>query len=382
LSGCDPLSLLGSNHKRNVKKAQKAGVNIRRTREKMEWLSEHTALMSHSAQRRIARGESISVDADTKPYRALMQNGAAELFQAVLGENVLSSVLVLQSARTGYYQSAGSSPEGMNMGASHFLISGIAGVLRQEGRQTFNLGGAAEGSSLARFKLGFGPEIIALSEAVCYVGPKWKTKLRSAIRLMRSDRQRLVSILTGSSSRMLVFRVETAAAPAPVPPIPDAQLEPLNEDQLAALPCPVDDPDFRDRQMERLRRFGKSYAYRIRVGDTTAHISWLLPQSAVASDVPTVLALQEGEAEIAGCETAVEFRGKGLYRYAIQCLASLAGDQGIRRIYMKTLDTNVASQRGIQKAGLSPIGSVRLIHPPLAPSCTIIRRKLALLSKT
>ncbi len=213
-------------------------------------------------------------------------------------------------------------------------------------------------------------------------GPIWKRKLRSAIRLVRSDRERLVRILTGSSSRLLVFLLETeAAASAPVAPVPEARLEPLNEEQLAALPCPVDDPDFRSRQLERLRRFGKSYAFVVRVGDTIAHISWMLPPSAVASEIPVVLELQEGEAEITGCETAPAFRGKGLYAYAIQCLASLARNQGIRRIYMKTHETNFASQRGIQKAGLRPAGSVRLIHLPLAPSHTIIRRTLTPFSK-
>jgi RimJ/RimL family protein N-acetyltransferase len=209
------------------------------------------------------------------------------------------------------------------------------------------------------------------------VGPIWKRKLRSAIRLLRSDRKRLVRILTGSSSRLLVFLLETeAAASAPIAPVPGARLEPLSEEQLAVLPCPVDDPDFRNRQLERLRRFGKSYAFAVRVGDAIAHISWLLPPSAVASEIPVVLELQEGEAEITCCETAPAFRGKGLYGYAIQCLASLARNQGIRRIYMKTEETNLASQRGIRKAGLSPAGSVRLIYPPLAPSHIIIRRTL------
>jgi RimJ/RimL family protein N-acetyltransferase len=153
-------------------------------------------------------------------------------------------------------------------------------------------------------------------------------------------------------------------------------LKPLSQEQLAALPCPVDDPGFRDRQLKRLHRFGRSYAYAVQVGDTIAHVSWLLPASAVASDVPAVLELGPDEAEITGCETTPAFRGKGLYGYAIQCLAHLAHGQGIRRIYMKTLETNRESQSGIRKAGLAAIGSVRLIHPPLAPSRTIVRRTL------
>jgi hypothetical protein len=57
---------------------------------------------------------------------------------------------------------------------------------------------------------------------------------------------------------------------------------------------------------------------------TLSRISWLLPPSAVARDLPAILQLQEDEAEITGCETALAFRGKGLYPYAIQCLASVA----------------------------------------------------------
>jgi len=377
LTSADLASRLGSNHKRNVKKAEKAGVTIRRTRESLEWLSDHIALMSHSAERRIARGESVSMGTDTMPYRALMENGAAELFQATLGTNVLSSVFVLLSTSSGYYESAGSSADGMNTGASHFLIHQITKILREEGRETFNLGGAAEGSSLARFKLGFGPETLVLPAATCYVGPIWKRKLRSAIQLVRSDREQLVRVLTGSSSRLLVFRLETEAWAPPVAPVGEARLEPLNEEQLVQAASTFDDPDFQNRQLERLRRFGKSYAYGVYVGTSIAHVSWLLPPSAVAADLPAVLELEDGEAEITGCETAPAFRGQGLYGYAIQSIAGLARDQGIRRIYMKTLDANVASLRGIQKAGLTPIGSVRLIHPPLLPSRTLVRRALA-----
>jgi hypothetical protein len=187
LTDTDLPSLLGSNHKRNVMKAQKAGVTIRRTRERPEWLSDHTALMSHSAGRRTARGESVSISTDSISYRALMENGAAELFQAVSGTNVLSSVLVLLSPRTGYYHSAGSSPDGMKMGASHFLMHGITRILKDECRETFNLGGAAEGSSLARFKLGFGPETLALPAAACYVGPTWRRNIITLIELARES---------------------------------------------------------------------------------------------------------------------------------------------------------------------------------------------------
>jgi GNAT superfamily N-acetyltransferase len=197
----------------------------------------------------------------------------------------------------------------------------------------------------------------------------------------RTDRAGLVRILTGSSSRLLVFRLETEAAAGPIAPVGEVRLEPLNEEKLARTAPTFDDSDFQNRQLDRLRRFGKSYAYAVYVGNSIAHVSWLLPPSAVAAETPAVLELEDGEAEISGCETAPAFRGQGLYGYAIQGLACLARDHGIRRIYMKTLEANLASLRGIQKAGLSPIGSVRLIHPPLMPSRTFIRRTLSKVPK-
>jgi hypothetical protein len=49
-----------------------------------------------------------------------------------------------QSSTGAYYQSVGTPPEGLKLGASPFLISQVAGILRQEGVQIFNLGGAGE----------------------------------------------------------------------------------------------------------------------------------------------------------------------------------------------------------------------------------------------
>ena len=180
------LTGLSSNHKRNIRKAQNAGVSIRRTRDNLEWVSEHLAMMRKSSDRRIRRGESVVMDEEGALQRTLLKSGAAEVFQAVRDGEVLSSIFVVLSRSAGYYQSAGTSPEGMSIGASHFLISSVAGILAGEGREMFNLGGAEEGSSLARFKSGFGAEAVALPAATYYVGPVWKKKLRTIMQLMQS----------------------------------------------------------------------------------------------------------------------------------------------------------------------------------------------------
>ena len=177
--------LLSSNHKRNAKKAEKAGITIRRSSEHPGWLEHHIALMEHSAERRVARGESVSMAGSMNDYRAYLQHGAAELFQAMRDTEVLSSVLVLKSPLSAYYHSAGTNPDGMSLGASHFLIHSISKHLQAEGFSQFNLGGAAEGSSLARFKQGFGPNVVVVPAAACHVGPAWKKYVRHAIRKLR-----------------------------------------------------------------------------------------------------------------------------------------------------------------------------------------------------
>ena len=178
---------LGSNHKRNVKKAQKAGLQLTRTRGS-DAVAVHHALMTSSLDRRRTRGEEVSDAAASKDHRAFLESQAGELFQAVSGTTVLSSVLVLRAATSGYYQSAGTSAEGMATGASHFLIHAIGQALQSEGATTFNLGGADEGSSLARFKEGFGARCVGLPSAQCEVGPHWRRVATRAIEWVRRDR--------------------------------------------------------------------------------------------------------------------------------------------------------------------------------------------------
>jgi hypothetical protein len=196
------------------------------------------------------------------------------------------------------------------------------------------------------------------------------------VQLVRSDPRRLLRMLTGTSAQWVVFRQDTTAALSKVPEPPGANVELLNGEELRHVENPADDPEFRNRQVERLHRFGQSYAYGVRLGAAIAHVSWLLPSSAVLRDPPILLELREDEAEITGCETISAFRGRGLYPYAIRRIVEVARSCGIRRVYMKTRDTNESSQRGILKAGFERVGSIRVITPPLAPSRTFVLRNV------
>jgi ribosomal protein S18 acetylase RimI-like enzyme len=136
----------------------------------------------------------------------------------------------------------------------------------------------------------------------------------------------------------------------------------------------VGDPSFRERQLERLSRFGASYAYAVFVDGQIAHVSWLLPPVAMNRDIPAVLKAREDEAEITCCETLPAFRGRGIYGIAIRNLFEVARGQGVRRIFMKTAPDNKASQSGIEKVGLKRLGSAILVWLPVTQRLVVWRR--------
>lgn len=162
---CPPLAL-SSNHRRNLRRAERAGIEVHETTDPAA-SETHAALMDDSMSRRQDRGEDVSAGTSPEAFRQLLATEAATVFQARDPEGtVLSSVLILLSARGAYYHSAGTSPDGMSAGASQLLIASVAGLLRDRGITRFNLGGAAEEQSgLARFKLGFRPATIELEAA-------------------------------------------------------------------------------------------------------------------------------------------------------------------------------------------------------------------------
>jgi GNAT superfamily N-acetyltransferase len=269
-------------------------------------------------------------------------------------------VLLLRAATSGYYQSAGTSPEGMAIGASQFLIHAVAQALRAEGASTFNLGGADDGSSLARFKAGFGARCIALPSAQCYVGPRWRRLATRGVELVRHDRSTLRRVMLGARATYVVYATDaTDIVPASDPTL---AFHPLSAEEVRALP--VADAEFRARQLERLERFGASHAYGVWADGTLAHVSWLLTSDEMRRDSPHVVPVRVGDAEITACETLPEFRGRGIYGYAIRHLLRVARARGARRVFMKTTSDNAASRAGIEKAGLTPVGhAVRLVLP-------------------
>jgi len=143
-------------HMWNIKQARKSGLTIRTAADHDACVT-HARLIEASMTRRSSRGEEVSIRSDAERHWALVRSGVAELFQAVRAADVVSSNLVLLSAKGGYNHSQGTSPEGMAIGAAHFLIYEIANTLRDRSFEVFNLGGTDQiKSGLERSKDGFG----------------------------------------------------------------------------------------------------------------------------------------------------------------------------------------------------------------------------------
>jgi len=189
---CPPLTL-SSNHRRNMRRAERAGITVHETTDPVA-ADTHAELMDASMVRRQDRGEDVSAGTSPVAFRQFLSTEAATLFQArAPDDTVLSSVLVLLSARGAYYHSAGTSPEGMKAGASQLLIATAIERLRDRGITRFNLGGADDPESgLARFKLGFRPTTVELESA--------------AFEMARGARRALIATAEGLRARIGPWR--------------------------------------------------------------------------------------------------------------------------------------------------------------------------------
>ncbi len=179
------LTKMRSGHTYSIKRARKIGVEMRRVRNR-EGILAHARLIGVSMQRRKDRGEDVTTSVETSDLSRLIESGTGEIFQAVLDGQVVSSNAILIAEKGGYNHTQGTSPEGMDCGAAHFLIHEIACALRAEGKEVFNLGGTddpAPESGLKKFKTGFGPgtEKIELESATFEPGNLGASFLRRAM---------------------------------------------------------------------------------------------------------------------------------------------------------------------------------------------------------
>lgn len=189
LTTADLRSGISTNHLRNIKRAQKNGIVIERTGTEQS-CRQHAALVSASLKRRKNRGERLESRVDDRRTLPYLTEGAGEIFRALRGGKVLSSVLVLMAPEGGYYQSAGTNAEGMACGACHLLVYEIARNFQAAGKRQFNLGGAApENSGLQQFKAGFGAARVELEAVEIVLGSAVRHILVDQLRSLRGGWQ-------------------------------------------------------------------------------------------------------------------------------------------------------------------------------------------------
>lgn len=186
LSGVELWTGLSKSHRDRVKKGRKNGLIVKRGRSP-EAIDSHVALHITSMDRRKSRGEDVSLEFERAGPSALLTSGAGELFQAVLGDHVASSLLVLRSAAGAYSESSGNSPEGMNIGASHFLRYETAMVLQAEGMDVFYMGGARpHEEGLRSYKSGFGTTPLPMESVAAFTGSGLRRKMSTVVDRIRN----------------------------------------------------------------------------------------------------------------------------------------------------------------------------------------------------
>ena len=345
----DVTAQFGKEHRRLAKRADERGMQLGRSRD-ISALEEHLRVSQFSTARRRERGEEVS-DGGVNLMSALLRSGCGEIFQAVEGGRVLSSILITRAERGAYLHAAGTDSDGMKLGASHFVISKTAETLKQEGRTVFNLGGVNDlQSGLAAYKSHFGKVGSPLESAEFHLGSPLQKKLASFVHAIRTDPKSLKNVVVGSGGRWKVYSAPSSHLKS-VEVASDVHIKKLSDDDLSQIPMPE---WLRQEQQQRVRRLGFNGAYGVLCNQHIAHISWLIP---AAREIPRTLALRDDEAEITACVTLPEHRGRNLYPMAISFIAE-AVKQEVQTIYMKTKFSNVSSQRGLMKAGLRPCGWV------------------------
>jgi Acetyltransferase (GNAT) domain len=194
----DMLRKMRTNHRRNVRKAVNAGAELR-TGEGCR-LEDHVRLMSASMQRRRQRGEDIDCEPSAAALQPYLKTGFCRLFQVAAAKEVVSSIMVACSAEARYLYTSGTSPDGMDIGASHFLVYGIMQAGRDEGAMVFNLGGTSDLSSgLGQYKSGFGAEIIRLEAAEFYTGNTLHKAVSGSARLVKNVLSRARTLAGGDA---------------------------------------------------------------------------------------------------------------------------------------------------------------------------------------
>ena len=366
------LRSFSSSHRRNIKKAQKHDLELSIS-QNGSILEEHLIAFSHTATRRQSRNETVP-GVNEQLLRKLLNSQNAIVMQLHQGHEIISSIYIILTPKSAFYFSGGTTPEGTRIGAFHYLIWSAIEELQNRGVASLTLGGADSDTpeGLRRFKLGFNAREVQLTHNEYLLGFPVFIPVAKFLQKIQNRPASLFTMALNVPKRLLAKIVKISrwemyslsSEPEPVGSRPGADFE-LR--QLAE-----SDYNFLEQQGGRFAEQAKLYyrdrgistAYGLYVKEELAHVSWVYTAEEYAKESVAQIRLGPEDAEITNCYTLDKFRGRNLYACALQHIAIDLLRLGKTRIITKVERKNIASKRGIVKAGFRRDGSVVLLELP------------------
>lgn len=110
----------------------------------------------------------------------------------------------------------------------------------------------------------------------------------------------------------------------------------------------------------RLRGLGVGWLFLVRVGDQFVHYTFVTRAKWYRKELPVIT---EPRALLVGpCRTESAFRGRAIYPRVLQYVVNRLAGEGHGPFYMHVTPDNVASVRGIEKAGFTRCGAWAATH--------------------
>ena len=149
--------------------------------------------------------------------------------------------------------------------------------------------------------------------------------------------------------KILLYNHVLHDIPSITPTIP-CEVNLLDESQLPRLhevwPVPLDE------MKVRLKRGDQCYV--ASVDGKLAHYSWAQFSGAhLIQDVGQMAAIEAGHCWIYHCRTAQEFQGRGIYPHVLSKMIAECKARGLLKAWVYTSPENIASQKGILRAGFT-----------------------------
>jgi len=176
-------SKLSNNHKRNIKKAEKANLTVKDV-SAIDNIQRHITIVNDNLLDKGVEGLSSPITY----FESLIQSNAGKLIQIFKEQTLIASTFFFVDKGVAYYHSSGTNDEGKAVGAAYYLVEQSISLFEALGIEMLNLGGCTVSQKgLIRFKQGFRAQPRVLLSAHRKLTSSWKQKVRSLLTLKPAD---------------------------------------------------------------------------------------------------------------------------------------------------------------------------------------------------